>query len=257
MGQGSPGAGVGCAGSCKPAEIKVIAGPCGRLAAPGRDPTAGGYVCIPTSVCSDVMPPPFAVPVDCDIYEDDAERTKIVVKKFIELLSPGATLRLQADDATSLLVKASLDVSVGKLVLTQGWLEVVIRLHKIRSIVLEDFKTSNIVVVELEGGTFCAFVFSNSEEGAKEAAFFGGCLQILSEGTRLDVVKAELLGLGSIPVATPPYSSQPGTSRSCKAIEIEKEFSGLALSSQALSSALEALAKEQAKVKTSESEAKA
>jgi len=60
------------------------------------------------------------------------------------------------------------------------------------------------VQLEIEGDRFCTFVFDATEQGAREASYFGGCLHLLTEAARFEAVKKDLtVNTGTvIPVPT-------------------------------------------------------
>jgi len=151
-------------------------------------------------------PPPFRVPPDINVFEEDSDRSRFAVQSFTDTLASGVSLRLFMEGCGALEVKATLDCKCSILQLAFNSVRKSVPLRLVRSVSLQEAPDGCHVVLELDGDLFCTFVFSPDERGAHEASFFGGCIQILVEAARFEAVKVELASLGAVvPIAGLPH----------------------------------------------------
>mmetsp|Transcript_139241 Transcript_139241/g.445065 ORF Transcript_139241/g.445065 Transcript_139241/m.445065 type:complete len:297 (+) Transcript_139241:97-987(+) len=185
----------------------VLEQPCGHVhsgIATGSlcgPPNNEGLACLPASLCLDAAPPLFEVPPEVDVYEEDGDKSRQALEHFMHTLADGVGLRLLLEGCGALHVKGSLDCETWVLRLAFNSIEKKVPLQRVRNVSLQEVASASHVVLELEGEFYCTFVFCADARGAREASFFGGCLQMLVEGARFDAVKAELNSLGAVPVA--------------------------------------------------------
>lgn len=176
--------------------------PCGDLAAP-RSP-----------------PPDFAVPPGVSwllrgaaaCAGEEAEELPAAVRAFSGVLAaPGVALKLAVEGCGALAVTASLDPDASVLVLVFNSVRKTVALSSVRQVFVERAAAGGGTVdghqaaahgalqvrLELEGDQFCTFLFGSSDEGRREAAYFGLCVRAITEAARFEAVKADLLALGA------------------------------------------------------------
>jgi len=130
-------------------------------------------------------PQAFKVPPGVNVEEHDSERTRLVVRQFVDAMMFGVDVRLAVEGVCLLLVTAALDRDRSTLTFSCDGFRKKLPLRLVRRVVVErqEFSPGEdnilwLVCLELEGDQLCTFVF-DGPDALREASYLGGCLHVL------------------------------------------------------------------------------
>jgi len=127
----------------------------------------------------------FTVPHGVNVEEHDAERTRLVVRQFVDTMTFGVNLRLAVEGVGVLPITAALDRRLSNLTFSFNGVRKKLPLRLVQRVVVErqEFPPGEDdrlwhVCLELEGDQLCTFVF-DGPDASREASYLGGCLHVL------------------------------------------------------------------------------